>query len=283
MDEQARRYVITGAASGIGKVAAEQAASDGIALCLTDVNEDALLEVATDLQSRGATVVAVAADLADPSAPAQIIQSAVSALGGLDSVIANAGFPVSSPLADLEIADFDKSYAINTRATWLLGKEALPHLEEARGSIVATNSICGHFPAPPLAAYGIAKAAGLLLVQHMALEWGPRGVRANSVSPGPTITGMTAGMFNDTEDPAQRAMRERRESFLPLRKLGTAQECANAILFLAGPGASQITGQDILVDGGLSIALMPAAGGGTGREHSTSETYREDEEAPAAD
>ena len=150
------------------------------------------------------------------------------------------------------VDDFDFSFAVNARATWLLGKAAYPWLKESKGAFVSTNSACGHHPAPPLAAYGAAKAAALMLVKHMALEWGPDGIGVNSVSPGPTMTGMTEGMFNDDSDPKQRAQREYRESKLPLRKLGRPVEVAQALLFLASPEASQITGVDIKVDGGLA-------------------------------
>jgi NAD(P)-dependent dehydrogenase (short-subunit alcohol dehydrogenase family) len=114
-------------------------------------------------------------------------------------------------------------------------------------------------------AYGIAKAGLLMLVRHMALEWGPDGIRVNSVSPGPTLTGLTEGVFNDLSDPKQKAVREMREAKLPLRKLGTPEEVAAAIMFLASPAASQITGIDILVDGGMSTILMPSAGVSTGQ------------------
>ena len=104
-----------------------------------------------------------------------------------------------------------------------------------------------------------------MLVKQLALEWGPEGIRCNSVSPGPTVTGLTEGVFNDMDDPRQRAIRDMRESNLPLRKIGMPADVARAIMFLAGPEASQITGIDLLVDGGMSVVLMPAAGVTAGR------------------
>ena len=120
-----------------------------------------------------------------------------------------------------------------------------------------------HQPTPGLGFYSSSKAALLMLIRQLALEWGKDGIRCNTVSPGPTYTPMTQTGY---ADPARRAQRE---SMIPLGKLGQAEDVANAILFLIGPGASHITGIDIAVDGGMSQNLMPATGGGTGQKAST--------------
>jgi NAD(P)-dependent dehydrogenase (short-subunit alcohol dehydrogenase family) len=185
-------------------------------------------------------------------------------LGGLDALISNAGYARSAPLLDLEADEFDRSIAVNTRAAWLLGKAAFPILAESQGAIVATESMSARHPTPPLGAYSASKAALVMLVQQMALEWGPSGIRCNVVSPGPTATGMTAGIFADAQDETQRRNRAKREAHIPLRRVGEATDVAAAIMFLAGPSARQITGIDLTVDGGLSIGLMPAVGGGQG-------------------
>ena len=264
-----QRYVITGSASGIGRSAARLAAEAGAAVCLVDLDGDALEETASALRTAGHRVETVTADLSDPDACARVVDEAAAALGGIDALLSNAGAPVVSSLLDLTVDGFQLAIAVNTRAHWLLGKAAHPWLSESRGSIVTTGSLTGWYPSPPLGAYSAAKAAQMMLVKQMALEWGPDGIRVNSVSPGPTMTGMTEGMFNDDEDPRQREMRIRREAHVPLRKLGTADEVAQAALFLAGPLASHVTGVDILVDGGLHLSLMPAVGGGTGRENAS--------------
>ncbi len=261
-----RRYIVTGAASGIGRAVAEQAAAEGAALSLVDISAEALEDVAAKLRANGNRVTTVVADLTSADEPARVVEESVSFLGGLDVLVSNAGAPELYLLKDLPIEAFDRAIALNVRATWLLGQAARPHLIEAGGgSVVATGSVCGHHPAPPQGAYGVAKAGLFMLVRHMALEWGPEGIRANSVSPGPTMTGLTEGVFNDLNDPQQRAVREMRESKLPLRKLGTPEEVAAAIMFLASPAASQITGIDIVVDGGMSTVLMPSAGVSTGQ------------------
>jgi NAD(P)-dependent dehydrogenase (short-subunit alcohol dehydrogenase family) len=124
-----------------------------------------------------------------------------------------------------------------------------------------TTSISGHFPTPRAGAYSTSKAALLMLVKQLALEWGPDGIRVNCVSPGPVDTAMTFRSFGDPDDPLARERRQYRESLAPLRKLGQPQEVAEAVVFLAGPGASHIAGAELTVDGGASLATMPGSHG----------------------
>ncbi len=264
-EQPIQRYVVTGAASGIGRATAELLAERGDAVFLVDRDGDRLAAVTQELQQAGARVGSTVADLTDASEPSRVIDEAAAFMDGIDCLVSNAGAARYGPLADLACDEFDSLIALNLRATWLLAKAALPLLRESGGNIVTTGSICGHHPAPPQGAYSVAKAGLLMLVKQMALEWGPLGVRSNSVSPGPTQTGATEGVFNDPSDPKQAAIIELRESRIPLRKLGQAHEVAEAILFLSSPAASQITGVDILVDGGLSVVLMEAAGAAAGR------------------
>ncbi|MFV0457367.1 MAG: SDR family NAD(P)-dependent oxidoreductase [Actinomycetales bacterium] len=259
------RYLVTGAASGIGRATARLLAERGDAVFLVDRDRDRLTDVTRGLQQAGARAGGTVADLTDPFEPARVIEEALAFLNGLDCLVSNAGAARYGPLADLACEEFDSLIALNLRATWLLAKAALPALQDSGGNVVTTASICGHHPAPPQGAYSVAKAGLLMLVKQMALEWGPLGVRSNSVSPGPTQTGATQGVFNDRSDPKQAAIIELRESRIPLRKLGQAHEVAEAILFLSSPAASHITGVDILVDGGLSVVLMEAAGAAAGR------------------
>lgn len=259
------RVVITGAASGIGRACAETLAQGRIITGdhqLLLVDRDAA-NLRTVCESIGSNAQAATVDLANLDCGEIIAADAAAHLGGIDLVISNAGIIGGGALVDLAAADFDRIYAINTRATWLIAKAAYPYLKESRGTLVATGSMSATQPTPALGFYSSSKAALLMLIRQLSIEWGPDGIRCNTVSPGPTYTPMTAAGYAD------KARRDQREANIALRKLGTAEEVANAILFLGSPLASHITGIDVLVDGGMSNMLMPASGAGTGQAKST--------------
>lgn len=252
------RVVITGAASGIGRSVAELLGA-GHQLLLSDRDGDGLTTV---VDAIGPTAAACVADLAAPDCGETIVAAAVAHMGGIDAVVSNAGIIAGGALIDLSPDDFDRIFSINTRATWALAKAAHPHLAASKGAFVATASMSASQPTPGLGFYSSSKAALVMLIRQLALEWGKDGIRCNCVSPGPTYTPMTQGGYDDA------GRRAHRESTIPLGKLGQAEDVANAIVFLIGPHAGHITGVDLMVDGGMSNNLMPATGGGTGQQAS---------------
>ncbi|MFM6831932.1 MAG: SDR family NAD(P)-dependent oxidoreductase [Novosphingobium sp.] len=255
------RFIITGAASGIGRACAELLA-DGSAIpgdhqmLLADRDADNLAVVAEAIGARAARVVV---DLSELDCGTRIVDAAIAHMGGIDAVISNAGIIMGGALVDLAPEQFDLIYGINTRATWLIGKAAHPHLRESHGAFIATASMSATQPTPALGFYSSSKAALLMLMRQLSIEWGPDRIRCNTVSPGPTYTPMTKAGYDDE------TRRKQRESSIPLGKLGTAEDVARAILFLCSPQAGHINGIDVLVDGGMSNMLMPATGSGTGQ------------------
>jgi NAD(P)-dependent dehydrogenase (short-subunit alcohol dehydrogenase family) len=258
------RVVITGAASGIGRACAELLAGGTAVpgdhrLLLADRDATNVDLVAKAIGPAAATAIV---DLSEADCGDRIVAAAIAHMGGVDAIISNAGIISGGALVDQSPADFDRVFAINTRSSWLLAKAAYPHLKQSRGAFVATASMSATQPTPALGFYSSSKAALLMMVRQMSVEWGPDGIRCNTVSPGPTYTPMTAAGYSDA------ARRDQREACIALRKLGVAEDVANAILFLIGPAASHITGIDVLVDGGMSNMLMPASGAGTGQKAS---------------
>ncbi|MFA7555600.1 MAG: SDR family oxidoreductase [Spongiibacteraceae bacterium] len=253
------RAIITGAAGGIGLAVAKQLHRDSQArgeatqLLLVDINQDGLDALASDLRADGAQIETFVGDLSDVNVPQQIVDAVKAAFGGLDTLISNAGIINRATLLEMEVDQFDRSMAINTRATWLLGKAAHPLLKESGGNIVATGSISGENPSPPLAAYSASKAALIMLVRQMSIEWGPDGIRCNCVSPGSTHTAMTDARYSDPE------LRQQAQDRNPSRMVGLPEHQAAAIAFMASPGAAYINGVNLVVDGAMQNNLMVAS------------------------
>jgi NAD(P)-dependent dehydrogenase (short-subunit alcohol dehydrogenase family) len=250
---------VTGAASGIGKAVASRLTRDAAAesaparILLVDRSEAPLRAVAAELSAQGAEVAIFIGDLAEPDAARASISAAEAVFGGIDALISNAGTLIgATSLLDLTLDEYDRTFAVNTRATWLLAKAAHPLLKASGGCLVATASISGDEPTPFLGNYSSTKAALIMLVRQLAYEWGADGIRCNCVSPGTTRTGINDFILSDD------AVRENRSRMIPLRRIGRPEDIADAIAFLASRQAAYITGANLLVDGGLSTTLMPS-------------------------
>lgn len=255
------KAIITGAASGIGRACAlalGQAARtrhQDAELLLVDYAEDKLAEAARMLCDRGFKAISLVGDLSLPAFADTIAHKAGDAFGGVDVLVSNAGAIMTAPLSEMALEDYERIFAINTRAAWLLAKACYPMLKSAHGCIVATASISASQPTPPHGSYGASKSALVMLIKQMAYEWGPDGIRCNCVSPGMIHTGMTDQVYSDPQRRAERA------SHIPLRRVGDPEDVARVVAFLASPDAAYVTGVDLAVDGGVQTALMPTLRG----------------------
>nr|WP_298726575.1 SDR family oxidoreductase [uncultured Steroidobacter sp.] len=258
------RVIITGGASGIGLATAKLLTAEpwgGRAqLLLVGRNVAALDTAAAELRELGADVITEVADLSDEDAPARVVRRAESAFGGLDGLVSNAGMIKVGPLSSLTVADYELVFSVNTRATFLLAQAAYPLLRASKGSIVATSSLASEMPTPPLGMYSASKAALVMMIQQMAVEWGADGIRCNCVSPGSTLTPMTANVY------ANAAERAKRERAIALHRIAQPEETAQAIAFLLGPRASFISGVNLMVDGGASLMFMTLTGAGSAHD-----------------
>ena len=246
------RVVITGASRGIGRATALKLAADGAeAMTLCDIAYlDELEALAADLRASGCRVRTLKADMAKPREPAKVIAVAAKAMGGIDAIVGNAGITAPGKLVDLEVETWDRVFDINLRANWLLAKAAHPHLKRSRGAVVMLASMAGVMPQLPTGAYSPAKAALVMLTEMMAMEWAPDGIRANSVCPGFVHTSMTDAIYR------QPGLARGRAKLVPLGRVARPSDIADAIAFLLSPQASYITGQALLVDGGLTRSIL---------------------------
>ena len=259
------RVLVTGAASGIGRATCLRLARDAHALgkkaqvAAVDIPTatPGLDSLAKELTGLGAEILPLHADMADPAAPAPAVAAAVERFGGLDGLVSNAGINRPGRLVDYAVDDWDRMFAVNTRATWLLAKAAYPALKASRGAIVAVASMSGSNAHAGLGAYGPSKAAVISLVKVLAQEMGRDGVRVNSISPGMVRTGMTAAVYADAGIAAER------NGLVPLGRVATPEDMADVIAFLLGRDARYVNGHDLVVDGGFTgnhLGRIPGIG-----------------------
>jgi NAD(P)-dependent dehydrogenase (short-subunit alcohol dehydrogenase family) len=240
----ARHALITGGASGIGLATARLFLREGARVALLDRNAEALARIAAELGVPGIPV-----DVADPEAAAAAVDAAAQALGGLDAVVNAAGISrVASP-ADTTPALWREVMAVNLDGPFHVCRAGLPHLRRAGGgSIVNIASAAGLVPRPNYAAYGASKGGVLMLTRCLALDLAPDNIRVNAVCPGAIRTPMVEETLAAQPDPgtAERAFLAR----YAMGRFGTAEEVAQAVLYLSSQEASYVTGSALGVDGG---------------------------------
>jgi NAD(P)-dependent dehydrogenase (short-subunit alcohol dehydrogenase family) len=258
------RALVTGAASGIGRATCLRLARDAQAkgekahIAAVDLAvTPALQQVAAELAELGAGALPLAGDMGSADAPGRVVAEAVTKFGGLDGLVSNAGINRPGRLVDYTVEDWDRLFAVNTRATWLLAKAVYPALKASRGAMVAIGSMSGSNAHANLGAYGPTKAAVIMLVKVLAQELGRDGIRVNAVSPGMVRTGMTEPVYADGEVAAAR------DALVPLGRVAGPEHMADVVAFLLGPDARYINGHDLVVDGGVTgnfLGRLPGIG-----------------------
>lgn len=257
--------LVTGATGGIGRgiclALAAQARRDGLPLHISAAASspgDRLEALLAELRAAGAQAAGVAGDLTQPEDCARIVAQALHAGGPLTALVCNAGASGPGRLADLPVAQWDRSFQLNTRSAWLLAQAAKPSLTATRGSITAIASMSGLTPHPGYGAYSATKAALIMLCRQLAQEWAADGIRVNTVCPGMVRTPLTEAVYQDE------SIRMQREALVPLGRIGQAPDIGAAVAWLASPAASYVTGQNLVVDGGISdhmLAMIPGRPG----------------------
>ncbi len=238
--------VITGANSGIGLATAKLYLKEGAKVVLSGRRKEALEEVAKDLDGDFITVVA---DVSIDNDNKRLIKEATDKYGKIDILFLNAGVAPVTPTTDITVNHYNEIFDINVKGPILATKEALPHINDG-GSILFTNSIVHQKGFDGLSVYSASKGALRAYSRVLTSEVKSRGIRVNSIAPGPIETPLYGKMGLPQDVVAE--MGKGFAQQVPLGRFGTSEEVANTALFLASDDASYINGVEIEVDGGLS-------------------------------
>ncbi|MCE9595004.1 MAG: 3-oxoacyl-[acyl-carrier-protein] reductase [Planctomycetes bacterium] len=240
-----RVALVTGASRGIGKAIALRLALRGARVACVATSADRARDTAEQCSAAGVKAAAFGVDAARTVAVTELVGQVTAELGGLDILVNNAGITRDQLILRMSEDEFDQVIATNLKGAWNFCRAGARTLMKARGRIVNISSVVGLTGNAGQCNYAASKAGLIGLTRSLAKELAPRGVCVNAVAPGFIETDMTAAL----DEKARAALLES----IPLSRIGTTEEIALAVDFLVGPGGAYVTGQTLVVDGGLSI------------------------------
>lgn len=236
--------LVTGAAQGIGREIAFALATDGADVAICDVNLEAAQKTAAEIEGRGKKSLAIKANVASSADVTAMIEQVVEKFGRIDILVNNAGITRDGLILRMKDEDWDLVLSINLKGAFLCTKSALKYMAKQRsGTIINIASIVGVMGNAGQANYVASKAGLIGLTKTIAREYANRGITANAVAPGFIETAMTQALPEN--------VRQELAKQIPMGKLGTPEDVANAVRFLASPWASYISGQVVHVNGGM--------------------------------
>ena len=241
--------VVTGSSRGIGRSIATLMARAGARVVISSRKQAACDKVVEALRAEGHEALAVPCNISDKAELAALVDRTMAQWGRLDILVCNAAVnPYYGPMASMPEEAYDKVMNCNVKANFLLANMAAGKMAAAGGgSIIIVSSIGGNQGSATLAAYGMSKAADYSLTRNLAIEWGSQGVRANCIAPGLIKTDFSRALWENPEILA------RVEQGTPVRRMGMPDDIGGVAVFLASRAAAYITGQTIVVDGGLTV------------------------------
>jgi NAD(P)-dependent dehydrogenase (short-subunit alcohol dehydrogenase family) len=251
--------LVTGGASGVGRATALRFAAEGVAaVTLFDLDADRLQRVGEEVSAHGAKAIAVAGNVTSLDDCQRAVQAARAPTGRLDILVSNAGADLTVPFLELSLDEWRRVIEVNLTASFVLGQLAAREMVRSGlgGSILYTASISGVAASQGDAHYGVSKAGIISLVKTMAIELVDKGIRVNAVSPGPLDTPLSLALLG-SEEALDRARNH--WPMVPMNRLGKAEEIAAAYAYLASADGAYTTGQNLIIDGGLTTNVYPLA------------------------
>jgi NAD(P)-dependent dehydrogenase (short-subunit alcohol dehydrogenase family) len=253
-DMSGKVAVITGSTRGIGRAIAERMAEHGAKVVISSRKQDVCDQVTKEINDKfgKGTAVSIAANISSKENLQHLVDESNRAFGKIDVLVCNAASnPYYGPLGGISDDQFDKIMGSNVKSNIWLSALAIPQMaERGNGSVIIISSIGGLRGSTVIGAYGISKAADFALCRSLAGEWGPKGVRVNCIAPGLVKTDFARALWEDE------AMLKRRTATTPLRRIGEPDEIAGAVAYLASDASSFMTGQTIVIDGGVTTAAV---------------------------
>ena len=241
--------IITGAASGIGRATAVLFARKGAAVVAVDVNETGGKQLAGEISTSGGQAIFVRADVSQSDDCKRVAERAIAELGRIDILLNNAGIIRRSTIVDLSEEEWDRVMDVNVKSIFLMSRIVVPMMARAGGgSIINTASGWGLTGGSKAAVYCASKGAVVLLTKAMAIDHGPQNIRVNCICPGDTNTGMLRNEAQQLGEDATRFLGDAARR--PLGRIGTPEEIAQAVLYLASNASSFVTGTALVIDGG---------------------------------
>ena len=241
--------IVTGGASGIGRATALLLAQEGAAVAIVDLHRAGAETVSQQVANRGGRALAIGADVSQANECRQAIEQTVGALGGLDILFNNVGIIRRTTVLDITEEEWDRVMAVNVRSVFLMSKYAIPFMiRRGGGAIVNTGSGWGLTGGSNAVSYCASKGAVVNMTRAMAIDHGAQNIRVNCICPGDTDTDMLRSEARQLGVPEDTFLQDAADR--PLQRVGTPQEIAQAVLYLASDAASFVTGTALVVDGG---------------------------------
>ena len=252
--------LITGASRGIGEATAVLFAQAGADVAVSSRKQEDLEKVAEQVRALGRNAVVVPAHAGRMDQLQGVVDTTISALGGLDILVNNAGTNFFSPAMEMDERSWDTVMNLDLKGLFFLSQAAARHMKEhGGGTIVNISSVSGLRPQIPTAHYSVAKAGVIMLTAHLGVEWAQYGIRVNCVAPGAIDTRLYNAMFALMPEEEQAAAKAAAVRIIPIPRVGRPHEIADALLYFASDASTYTTGQTLTVDGGL---VWTTGGGG---------------------